>query len=185
MFMSWQKNIRMKLGYRFLGNFVANLLNRPYINYLRTRIPGKFFHKAICDLGCGDGFVTSRVKEIFLAKKIKGYELNDYLIKRARKRGLDIKKTNLEKEIPRGEMAVVWGVVHHLKNKRDFLEKVRNNFDYAFLAEPIKNFWSFLDGGEPLSEEDWKKLFSEALDRCQFIKFKDDLFVFWNKHVKN
>ena len=179
--MSWQKEIRMRFGYRLVGNFVANLHSRPYFDFLKGRVPPEFLGREVSDLGCGDGFATRKIVELFKAKSIKGYELNDDLIKRARKRGLVVEKIDLEKEIPAGELAVVWGVLHHLKDKENFLKRIRSNFNYAVFNEPIKAVWAFLDGGQPLAEEEWRKLFSEILGNCDILRFKDQLFVFWKK----
>ena len=179
--MDWQKEIRMKIGYWLIGNSVANLLSKPYFDFLKGKIPSEFLDREISDLGCGDGFSTRKIEKLFKAKSIKGYELNDHLIKKARKRGLVVEELDLEKQFPNGEMATVWGVVHHLKDKEDFLKRVRCNFDYAVFNEPIKGRWAFLDGGEPLKEREWKRLFSEFLGDYTTLKFKDQLFVFWKK----
>jgi len=144
-------------------------------------MPPEFQGKRISDLGCGDGFSTKRIEEIFKAKTIKGYEVNDYLIEKARKKGLVVEKLNLEEKVPRGEMATVWGVVHHLGNKENFLRKIKSNFKYAVFNEPIKNIWAFFDGGEPLSLIEWKDLFNKTLGSCKFLRFKDSLFIFWKQ----
>lgn len=179
--MSWQKEIRMKIEYWLLGNSVANFLNRPYFDFLKDKIPEEFLNHEISDLGCGDGFATMKLRGLFKTKTIKGLEVNDHLIKRAKRRGLTVEKTDLEKNVPPGEMAIVWGVLHHLKNKESLLSKIRVNFKYAVFREPIKAFWAFLDGGEPLAEEEWKNLFSKTLGECKFLRFRDELFVFWKK----
>ncbi|MBL7150359.1 hypothetical protein ISS86_00330, partial [Candidatus Microgenomates bacterium] len=100
---------------------------------------------------------------------------------RARRKGLHIEKTNLENQVPKGELAVVWGVTHHLTNQKAFLEKVRSHFKYIIIREPIKNIWSFLDGGEPLTEKEWTDLFNETLGHYTLLKSKGCLFVFWKK----
>lgn len=180
--MSWQKEIRMKIGYRLIGNSAANLLSRPCFDFLKDKISPEFLGREISDLGCGDGFSTQKIEKLFKAKSIKGYELNDYLVKKAQKRGLVVEKMDLEKQIPKGEMAAVWGVVHHLKDKEKFLRRIYSNFEYAVFNEPTKNIWSFLDGGEPLTDEGWGRLFSKTLGGCNILSFKDQLFVFWKKY---
>ncbi len=177
----WQKEARMKIGYPLLGNSAANFLGKKYFDFITDKIPPEFLNKEISDLGCGDGFATQKIKSLFKAKSIKGYEVNKYLIDKARKRGLEIKRLDLEKEVPKGEMAVVWGVIHHLNNQKEILRKIRFNFNYAVFNEPIKSFWAFLDGGEPLTEPEWKYFFNKILGNCRFLKFKDSLFIFWRK----
>jgi len=172
----------MKFGYRFFGNSIANFLSKPYFDFLKDKVSHDFLGREIYDLGCGDGFATTRIKELFKAKTIVGYEINDDLIKRARKRGIEVKKMDLGEDFPTGEMVTVWGVLHHLGNKDVFLNKVTRYFQYAVFCEPVKNLWSFLDGGEPLPEEEWKNLFRRHLTNCQFLRFKDSLFIFWRGH---
>ena len=177
----WQKKIRMKIGYPLLGNFVANTHSKEYFDFVADKIPPDFLNRKISDLGCGDGFATQKIKVLFKAKNIKGYEINKYLVAKAKKRGLKAERLDLEREIPKGEMAIAWGVVHHLNDLKKFLRKIRSNFNYAVFNEPIKSFWAFLDGGEPLSESEWKNLFTKTLGNCRFLKFKANLFVFWKK----
>ena len=177
----WQKEIRMKIGYPLLGNLVANLHSKKYFDFIADKIPPEFLNRGISDLGCGDGFATEKIKLLFKARSIKGYEINKYLADKARKRGLKVEYLNLEKEVPKGEMAVVWGVIHHLTNQEEIVRKIRSNFRFAVFNEPIKSLWAFLDGGEPLTDSAWKSLFSKTLSDCKFLKFNDNLFVFWKK----
>lgn len=178
--MCWHKELRMKIGYKLMGNLIANLTSGPFYQFLKDNVPLEFLGRNVSDLGCGDGFSSLKIKEILRAKSIKGFEINDDLIKRARKRGLTVEKLNLEKEMPKGEMATIWGVLHHLKDKENFLKKIQSNFKYAVFNEPIKNIWSFLDGGEPLTEKEWRNIFSKILGDCKFLRFKDNLFIFWH-----
>ncbi len=180
--MSWQKEIRMKIGYWLVGNFFHNIFRRPYSEFLKKTLSPEFLGHEICDLGCGDGSATIKLKDLFQAKSIKGYEINDSLIRRTRKRGIVVEKSDLEKEVPCGEMATVWAVIHHFKDKEGFLKKVRSNFLYAIFIEPVKCWWAFLDGGEPLSEKKWRELFDKILGDCIFLRFRDNLFVFWTKN---
>lgn len=177
----WQKEIRMKIGYPLLGNLIANLQSKKYFDFIADKIPPEFLNREVSDLGCGDGFATQKIKNLFKVRSIEGYEINKYLIKKARTKGLSIERMDLEKTVPKGEMAVVWGVIHHLKSQKEVLRKIRSNFNYAVFSEPIKSFWAFLDGGEPLSVPEWKNLFNQTLGNCKFFEFKDNLFVFWNK----
>lgn len=179
--MSWQKDIRMKIGYRLIGNSVASLTSAGHFKYIENKIPQEFLGRNISDLGCGDGHATRKIMRLFKTKKIKGYEVNRYLVAKARKRGLAVEQTDLGKEVPKGEMATVWGVVHHLQNQEAFLKKIRANFRFAVFNEPVKGFWAFLDGGEPKKEKEWRMLFEKVLGKCEYLRFKDSLFVFWKK----
>lgn len=177
----WQKQIRLTIGYRFLGNLAANLHSQPYFDYLKDKIPQEFLGKDISDLGCGDGYATKKIEVLFSPRSIKGYEINKYLVRRAQNKGIQAEQWDLEKDVPQGEMAIIWGVLHHLGNKEAVLKKINSNFNYTVFMEPIKSYWSFLDGGYPLPEIELKNLFGKILGGAKFLVFKDSLFVFWKK----
>ncbi len=181
--MSLQKRIRVKLGYKLFGNSFATIINKPRFNFIKDKIPEDFKGRSICDLGCGDGSSTLRIKDFFEATEIVGYDIEKSLVNRAIKKGMEAEVMDLQKNIPKGEMATIWGVLHHIKNKGDVLRKVAGNFDYVVIREPIKSWWAFLDGGEPLELEEWIKLFDKVLGKYKMYRFKDDLYVFW-KRVK-
>ena len=125
---------------------------------------------------------TIKLRDLFQAKGIKGYEINDSLIRKAKQRGLLVEKINLEKDVPTGEMAIIYGVLYHIHDQETFLNRIQNNFHFAVFVEPIRSCWALLDGGEPLSERDWQKLFNKVLEGCQFLRFQDHLYVFWEKN---
>lgn len=115
---------------------------------------------------------TMKIKGIFKAKDIVGYDINCSSPRRAKKRGLKTYTIDLEKNVPKGEMATISGVLHHIKNKEDVLRKVTTNFDYGVIREPIKSWWTFLDGGEPLSKEERIKLFDKVLENYTIFNFR-------------
>lgn len=169
------------IGYRFFGCFY-NIFNKPLFNFIELKIPKDFLDKNISDLGCGDGINTLRIRRMFKAKEVIGYDNNDYLLKRAQKKGFKIEKIDLNKEIPRGEMAVFTFSLHHLKDKEKALRKVITSFDYLFLCEPIKDFYhAFLDAGEPLKKQEWIRLFDNVLKRYLLYQYRNNLIVFYKR----
>ncbi|HUV72583.1 MAG TPA: class I SAM-dependent methyltransferase [Clostridia bacterium] len=184
--MSWQKNLRMDLGYRFFGNSFERFFDRGrMLKILQQNVPPEFLEKDISDLGCGDGLTTQRIAKALKAKSVIGYEFNKFLLNKAEQRGLSVKQWDLDQGVPTGELAVIWGVIHHLEDQETFLKKLKQNFRYAVIREPLKRWHSFLDGGEPKAKEDWIKLFNNTLGDCQFIESGDNIYVFWKRKQSN
>jgi len=173
--------IAENIGYRFFSCFY-NIFNKPLFNYTKSKIPDDFFGREISDLGCGDGSNTLRIKRIFKPKSIVGYDHNDYLLKRARKRNLKVKKLDLNKEMPKGEMATFTLALHHLKDKEKALRETVKNFRYFFLCEPIRNLYhALLDGGKTLPKQEWIDLFDKVFKDYTLFQFQSSLIVFYKK----
>lgn len=151
---------------------------------LEKLVPKNFKNRKISDLGCGDGQNTLRIKKIFNAKEIVGYERNPHLVKQAQRRGIKTTQMDLTKKIPQGEMATFSFALHHIKDKDKVgvLKKVANNFDYIFLIEPVNDIWHVLfDGGDVLSRKGWIKVFDKALGKYQLHQQGKHLAVFYIK----
>ncbi|MBU2592371.1 class I SAM-dependent methyltransferase, partial [Patescibacteria group bacterium] len=117
------------VGYRFGGccyNYFSS--HKQLFDFIEAKIPDDFLGREISDLGCGDGQNTFKIKKIFKPKKITGYERNDFLIRRAEQRGLKVKKVDLNKKVPSGEMVVSTFALHHLHDKEETLRQIVKNF---------------------------------------------------------
>lgn len=172
--------IAENIGYRFLGCFYAKVHDHIF-EFIETKIPEEFLNKEMSDLGCGDGSNTLRLKRIFKPKSIVGYDNSDYLLERARNKGLQVKKLDFNEKVPRGEMATFTFSLHHAKNKEETLKKVVKNFDYVFLCEPVLDLYHrLLDAGKPLEKEDWIRLFDKVLKKYTLYQYKSSLIVFYS-----
>lgn len=132
------------------------------------------------DLGCGDGKLTVLVKDVFLPKKIRGFDVSASLVKRARARGIMAEVQDLEKGLPHGELAVMWGVLHHLKDKQACLKRIKENYELAFIREPVKN--RFMDGwemGRPLVREQIEHLVHVHMSSAQTFYYGHCIFIFY------
>ena len=89
-----------RLAYFFCGN---NLIIGPHIRkqlkFLKGIVPSTFQERLMDDLGCGDGKVTLLLKEIFLPKRVRGFDIDPGLVRRARKKGITADIQNLEENI--------------------------------------------------------------------------------------
>ena len=85
------------------------------------------------DLGCGDGKTTILLKEVFSPRKLRGFDVNPFLVARAASKGIEAEVKNLDSGLPSGELAVMWGVLHHLKDRETCLKRIQKNYPMAFI----------------------------------------------------
>ena len=169
-----------------LANFFSgyNLIIGPHIRnqlkFLKEIIPQDFQHREVDDLGCGDGKVTLLLKDVFLPKKLRAFDINPGLVRRARDKGIQAEVKNLEEDIPTGELAVMWGVLHHLKDMGGYLERIKKNYNLIFIREPIKtSSINWLETGHPLRKEDIESLFRGHLPDSQVFYCGNSVLIFY------
>lgn len=143
-------------------------------------MPANFKYRALDDLGCGDGKVTLLLKQVFSPSRVRGFDINPSLVKRAKERGIEAEVKNLERELPQGELAVVWGVLHHLREKENFLKRLKEGYKFIFIREPVKNhhFHGF-ELGRPLTQEEIKHLRERHLPSSKLVHFEDNILIFY------
>lgn len=179
--MDFREWIAENIGYRFCGCFY-NKTHDSTFNSIIPLIPKEFFNREISDLGCGDGGNTFRIQKIFKAKKITDYERNEFLITRAKKRGLNVKKFDLNNEVPKGEMATITFALHHLHNKEEILNKIKTNFKYLFLIEPTLDLYHYLfDVYRPPKKEKWIEMLDNTLGKYELHRVKNHIVIFYRK----
>lgn len=168
------------IGYRFFG-CLRDKHKSKLFKFIETKIPKNFLERIIFDFGCGDGTNTLHLKHIFKPIKITGYDNNDFLIERARKKGLEVKKLDFNKKLPQGELATFSFSLHHAKDKEKTLRDAVRKFDYIFLCEPILDLFHWLfDGGTPLSKQEWINIFNKILKKYQLFEYKNNLIIFYH-----
>lgn len=173
----------------FGNNIIIGSHIKDQLNFLKEILPEEFKGREMFDLGCGDGKVTILLTEIFQPKKVFGCDIEESLVRRARKRGVEAKVVNLEKEIPKGELAVVWGVLHHLKDPKKVLEGIKNNFQFFFMREPLKEqaasprfkVSNILEMGDPFEKEKIKKILDDVFENYQSFEKNGAIMAMWKK----
>lgn len=147
---------------------------------LETKVPPEFRHRKLDDLGCGDGKITLLLKDIFQPRKIRGFDINPALVKRARNHGIEAEVKDLDTDIPHGELAVMWGVMHHLKDRELCLKRINQNYPLAFIREPIKNkAIKGLEMGNPLVKEEIEGLLQKYLRGAIVFYYGHCIFIFY------
>ncbi|MFH0987400.1 MAG: methyltransferase domain-containing protein [Patescibacteria group bacterium] len=160
---------------------IIGLHIRKQLDFLKKILPEDFRGREMHDLGCGDGKVTVILKGILKAKDCYGYDTNEKLIKLSREKGIKTEKMDLEKSLPKGELAIFWGVLHHLKSPREVLKRVKSNFKYLIFREPLKKGITLFELGKPFRAEQIEKILKDSLGDYESYIYKNAIFVFWRK----
>lgn len=164
----------------FGTNFYIGNQIKDQISVLGTRVPPEFLHRDLDDLGCGDGKITLRLKEIFQPGRLRGFDINPALVKRAGKKGIDAQVMDLNAGIPAGELAVMWGVLHHLNDSETCLKRIRENYPMAFIREPIKNnVINGLEMGKPLIKQEIEDLIQKYFANARTFYYGHCIFIFY------
>jgi len=170
-----------RLAYFFFGN---NLIIGPHIrkqlDFLKEIIPPHFQRRQMDDLGCGAGKVTVLLKEVFLPSRVRGFDIHPGLVKRARNRGIEAEIKNLDENMPTGELAVLWGVLHHLRDMEYCLKRVKENYPLIFIREPIRNsVIRWLELGPTLKKDEIEHLVKEHLPASQVFYCGNSIMIFY------
>jgi len=170
-----------KLAYFFFGN---NVIIGPHIRkqlgFLKEVVPPIFKYRAMDDLGCGDGKITVLLKDILSARRVRGFDVNNGLIRRARSRGIEAEYANLNESLPSGELAVLWGVLHHLNDSELCLKRVKENYPLIFIREPVShNRIKWLELGNPPKQRQAENCVKKHLPDSQIVYCGNNIFVFY------
>jgi hypothetical protein len=154
---------------------------KEQIKLLKSHVPREFQQRELDDLGCGDGKITTRLTDVFQPKKLRGFDVSPALVKRARSRGIDARVLDLESDLPKGELAVMWGVLHHLKDREACIKRLKENYRLAFIREPMRNKvikgWEM---GTPLIKEEIEELIQKHLSTSRRFYYGHCIFIFYS-----
>lgn len=177
------------LAYSLFGNnLVIGSHIRRQLAFLKDILPPDFLNREMDDIGCGDGKVTILLRDIFQPVKLRGFDINPGLVKRAGSRGIDAEIINLDEDVPHGELAVVWGVLHHLQDPERFLRRLKANYPLIFIREPLKTgFINGLELGHPLRLKELNSLLGRHLHDYQIHYCDNSVLVFYAcpDYIKN
>jgi hypothetical protein len=170
-----------KIIYTLFGtNLVIGPQIKEQIRLLKANVPGEFQRRELDDLGCGDGKVTVLLRDIFLPERLRGFDVNAGLVKRARQRGIDAAVKNLDREMPSGELGMMWGVLHHLDDPAACIERIKANYPMVFIREPLRTGRvSWLETGRPLRKEELEPLISGHLPGAKVYHCGNSMLAFY------
>lgn len=173
-------NLESLAYYLFGNNLIIGSHIRKQIEFLKGVVSPYFQGREMDDLGCGDGKVTVMLKEIFLPSRLRGFDVNDGLVERARSRGIDAEVRNLNDGMPGGELAVMWGVLHHLKDCGECIRKVKESYSLIFIREPVRNsYFRWLELGHTLRRGEIDALINEHLSGAQVRYCGNNVLIFY------
>jgi SAM-dependent methyltransferase len=169
------------MAYKFFGNnLVIGSHIRRQLSFLGGVLPPELLGREMDDLGCGDGKVTLLLKEIFQPVRLRGYDINPGLVRRAAGRGIDAEVFDLDTEMPGGELAVVWGVLHHLKNFDAGLRRLKESYPLVFVREPVRSgIFTGLELGHPLRLKELTGLLTGHFPQCPLHYCDNSIMVFY------
>lgn len=181
--MKLRQAIVEKLAYLLFGNnLVVGLHIKKQLEFLREHIPPSFQHRKMDDLGCGDGKVTIRLKEIFLPESLRCFDVNPGLVRRSSKKGFCAEAIDLNKDFPSGELAVMWGSLHHLEDMAGCLDRLKQNYRMVFIREPLKEGGvSWLELGHPASKEEMENMVAEHLPGARILFQDNAALIFYER----
>ena len=173
--------ITENMFYVFFGNnLVIGKHIKKQLSFLESIVPREFLYRQVDDLGCGDGKVTLLLKQILQPTEIHGFDINHGLVRRAREKGIIAQAMNLDDEVPHGEMAVVWGVLHHLKYPERCLQKLKENYPLIFIREPVKpGIVNGMELGHPMKMNDLISMFRNRLPDLQMHYCENSVMAFY------
>ncbi len=131
------------------------------------------------DVGCGDGRVTGKLREILGLDSIHGIDLNQSLLRKARKKGIitinaDMNTVSLDKQF---DLVISYGSLHHSRSTADLVASLRKLCRrYLLIVDNTvrSNFFHKLTGSKffPLEASPYpirkKGEIIQALKKCGF-----------------
>jgi SAM-dependent methyltransferase len=162
----------------FGTNFCIGSQIKDQIRMVAARLPPEFLHRELDDLGCGDGKITLRLIKIFQPLKLRGFDVNQSLVKRARNNGIQAECMDLDAGLPSGELALMWGVLHHLNDHEACLRRIKSNYPMAFIREPLKvKANNGLEMGQPLVKEEIEDLVHDIFPQASVFYYGHCIFI--------
>jgi hypothetical protein len=88
---------------------------------------------------------------------------------------------DLNADVPTGELAVMWGVLHHLENRESCIKRISDNYKMAVIREPIKDkVLNGLEMGQPLIKEEIEGLVERYLPTSNLFYYDHCIFIFYS-----
>jgi hypothetical protein len=166
----------------FGNNLVIGSHIRRQLTILKKILPSYMKHREMDDLGCGDGKVTLLLQEILEPTKLRGFDINQRLVKLARGRGIDAHEADLKTGVPDGELAVLWGTLHHVKKPEACLEQLSRNYPFVFIREPISTgCFHGMELGHPLKPKDLTVMLKKHLPQARIYYCGANILIFYRR----
>lgn len=162
-----------KIMYGFGINISGYNVGRE-MDCLKENLAESYKNRDVVDIGCGDGKISLELIKILKPKSFLGIDSSQALINSARKRGLDVKLLDIEKQKISGDLGVMWGVIHHFNNPVETLEMLKKNFNNLIIRESIDDKRIF-ELGHKLNKSEFVELLEKTgIPVIKMIEVKDN-----------
>ncbi|GBD34235.1 Ribosomal RNA large subunit methyltransferase G [bacterium HR34] len=149
-----------QLVYMFGVNFSAYDVDIE-LHYLSKNLNKKYKNRNVVDIGCGDGSVSLKLKSILKPKSFIGVDVYETLVESAKKKGINARVLDVEKQDISGDLGIMWGVLHHLNDPIGTLKKLKNNFNNLIIRECIDEN-RILEAGHKLNKVKLMEILEKA-----------------------
>lgn len=104
---------------------------------LERHIPPSFMFRDTVDMGCGDGRLGLRLRQVLKPSSLRSVDRSSALVRSARRRGLNAQMLDLERDTISGHIGILWGVLHHLRDPVHCLGRLSRSFSSLIIRESI------------------------------------------------
>lgn len=109
-------------------------------------------------------------------------DLSQSLVFLARKRGLEARVMDVEKQLIAGDLGILWGVVHHFQNPVSTLGKLHKSFNSLLIRAPV-NSKRVCELGQKFDKKEFLEIVSSSgieRNECRIVESKrtDSLIIF-------
>lgn len=164
----------------FGNNLVVGKHIKKQLAFLGSILPAELIGRDVDDLGCGDGKVTVLLKNLLQPSRLRGFDLHQGNVRRAISRGIDASSVDLDNHLPKGELAVMWGVLHHLDDPERCVNKLKENYPLLLIREPIRTGavkgWEL---GNPMRLKELISVFDNCLPGHRIHHFGSSIIVLY------
>ncbi len=145
------------------------------LSFLEQNLPASFKSRDIIDIGCGDGVVTLKLKKILEPNTIKGIDSSKRLVHSAIKKQLNAEIFDIENQEIKGDLGILWGVLHHFSDPEKTVRKIKKSFKSLVIREPIDEKRIF-ELGTRMNKEKLFNLLAKAeidLKKCKIFELAE------------
>lgn len=147
---------------------------RKELCLLQSNLPKEFINRDVLDIGCGDGKISLKLKEILHPTSFRGVDASRHLVRSAKKWGLSVTIFDVETQPLQGDLGIMWGVLHHFQSPSQTLKKLCKEFNSLIIRESIDDKRIF-ELGNKLNKNVLMNIINEAqLTPIKIVDIKEN-----------
>ncbi len=155
------------------------------IRLLKKKLPPSFYGRDVVDIGCGDGRVSKKLIKVLKPISFKGVDSSSSLITSAKEMGINVEAKDVAKQDLRGDLGVLWGVIHHFEKPDITLKKLYDHFNSLIIRAPVDEK-RLCELGHKFNKKEFMEILCQAgikKEKCQIIEVEKttSLIIFVNR----